>query len=174
MGCFICYLWHMTTLWKQKLKKAKYSFWIQKGVENWIWSATLQSPLFILAIFYMPKGSLKIKILLLQVLSAFCTRFEVVSVFRFETLIILSLKISCFPFCKFEFDIRTRRHYQVDWNSSWGNCGGFQWRNVKRYGCARFSVHENLFNISKVPHWALVEHVAGSKVEVTITPEIHM
>ena len=33
-GSFICYFWLMTTSSNQKLKKVKYSFWLQKSVKK--------------------------------------------------------------------------------------------------------------------------------------------
>ena len=41
VGSFICYFWVMTILSSQKLKNAKYSFWLQKGVKNLIWQNIL-------------------------------------------------------------------------------------------------------------------------------------
>ena len=36
VGSFICYFWFMAVLSSQKFKIAKYRFWLQKGVKNWI------------------------------------------------------------------------------------------------------------------------------------------
>ena len=36
VGSFICYFWFMDILSSQKFKNAKYRFWLQKGVKNWI------------------------------------------------------------------------------------------------------------------------------------------
>ena len=36
VGGFIAIFWLMAILWSKKLKSAKYRFWLQKGVKNWI------------------------------------------------------------------------------------------------------------------------------------------
>ena len=41
VGSFICYFWFITILSSQKLKNAKYSFWLQKGIKIPIWQDSL-------------------------------------------------------------------------------------------------------------------------------------